>query len=238
MDTLVLKGKSILVVDDEVDLRDILASELIFFGAKVFEAESAIKAQQILLQYPIDLIISDIRMPGGTGVELLDFIKNRNASAPVLLITGFADITTEEALNKGAEALIYKPFILDEVVKMVVRHTSPLKERFQEVIPIEQTVEHSTGQISLGRGGLAMEIDTQGRQIDVGQGLEFEVESDQHKLKGQGVCRWLRIPEATTGKAIVGVEFMKLDEDSLLKLSQILDSASASLIPYIPSARI
>src|SRR5665647_59379 len=133
MDEQSLKGKTILVVDDEVDLRDIVASEFEYMGAVVHQAENIAVAQKLLNAQNVDLVVSDIRMPGGTGIDLLAFIKNRDVfDPPIILITGFADITTEEAFNKGAEALLNKPFKLDDLIKLAVKYTSPLEERFNE----------------------------------------------------------------------------------------------------------
>lgn len=231
----VLKGKTLLVVDDESDLRDIVASELEFMGANVFQAENIIVAQKILSQHPVDLIISDIRMPGGTGIDLLNIVKAKNAMAPVILITGFADITTEDAFDKGAEALINKPFKLDDLIKMVVRYTSPIEERFKETVPAEKKINPNGGEIHFGRGGLALSVDTKGKRIDVGEAVEFDFEYDHKKFSGQGICRWLRVPDHSNGKAYMGLEFMNLDDESLSRFGQIVQSQK--VVPYIPSAK-
>ncbi len=110
-------GKSILVVDDEIDLREIIASEFQYLGADVFVAGSILVAQDILKDQKIDLVISDIRMPGGSGVELLDFVKkNPNSKTAMILISGFADFSFQEALIKGVDGYISKPFQLDDII--------------------------------------------------------------------------------------------------------------------------
>jgi CheY-like chemotaxis protein len=110
-------GKSILVVDDEIDLREIIASEFQYLGADVFVAGSILVAQDILKDQKIDLVISDIRMPGGSGVELLDFVKkNPNSKTAMILISGFADFSIQEALIKGVDGYISKPFQLDDII--------------------------------------------------------------------------------------------------------------------------
>jgi len=110
-------GKSILVVDDEIDLREIIASEFQYLGADVFVASSILVAQDILKDQKIDLVISDIRMPGGSGVELLDFVKKiPNSKTAMILISGFADFSIQEALIKGVDGYISKPFQLDDII--------------------------------------------------------------------------------------------------------------------------
>lgn len=233
MDEEILKGKTLLVVDDESDLRDIVASELEFMGATVFQAENIVAAQKILAENTIDLIISDIRMPGGTGIDLLNIVKSKNATAPMILITGFADITTEDAFNKGAEALIAKPFKLDDLIKMVVRYTSPFAERFKEDIPVEKQVRLSSAEeVKFGRGGLAFPVDTSGKRIDIGDAVDFDFDYHDRKFSGKGVCRWLHT-DHSSGKAIMGLEFMNLEDNTLENFGQMFEGKK--VVPYIPS---
>lgn len=222
-----------MVVDDEVDLRDIVASELEFMGAQVFQAENIATAQKLLSQHKIDLIVSDIRMPGGTGIDLLVSIKERNVvSPPVILITGFADITVEDAFNKGAEALVNKPFKLDDLIKMVVRYTSPFDERFNEEAEAQKEVVAISPNIKFGRGGFTIEISTEGKRYDLGDVVNFKVGD----FEGVGVCRWLKAVDNHSHRALMGIEFMKLNSPSLQTFKKIYDSELS--IPYIPVSNI
>lgn len=122
MEYIDLTGKRFLVVDDEIDLREIVASELEFMGASVTQADNIFAAQKILAEQQIDLVISDIRMPGGTGVDLLKAIRSQYGShPPVILITGFADVSAEEAFHLGAAFLMNKPFRLDDLIRKIER---------------------------------------------------------------------------------------------------------------------
>ena len=119
MSDVYLQNKTLLIVDDEPDLRGILSSELEYLGAKVYQAENVTAAKLIIDQHHIDLVISDIRMPGETGIDLLSYIKSKsNDGPPVILITGFADITNQSAMEKGAAALLSKPFLLEDLFQM------------------------------------------------------------------------------------------------------------------------
>ncbi len=111
-----LYGKAILLVDDEKDICDIIAAELLVSGANPVKAHDVQSALKMLDERKIDLVISDIRMPGTSGVELLDILRKRHVKTPVILITGFADISEEAALAKGAYQIISKPFDLDELM--------------------------------------------------------------------------------------------------------------------------
>ncbi len=118
MSDILFLSKTILIVDDEIDLREIIASEFEYLGAKVYLANSVHIAKVILSQEKIDLVISDIRMPGETGIDLLDFVKNQKMlNTSVILISGFSDISIDEAFSKGVDGYISKPFQLDEIIE-------------------------------------------------------------------------------------------------------------------------
>ena len=115
-------SKNILIVDDEIDLREIIASEFEYLGAKVYLANCVHVAKNILSKEKIDLVISDIRMPGETGIDLLEFVKNQKMlKTSVILISGFADISNDEAFSKGVDGYISKPFQLDEIIETALK---------------------------------------------------------------------------------------------------------------------
>lgn len=236
MEENLLKGKTLLVVDDEVDLRDIVASELEFMGAKVFQAENVQSAQSILSSETIDLVVSDIRMPGGTGIDLLDHVKEKDVNIPpVVLITGFADISLEDAFNKGAEALLNKPFRLDDLIRIVARYTAPFDERFNENLPPAVTKINPipTTEIKLGRGGVAIELENQDKKYEVGQLVSFDFNFQNQRFIGEGICRWFRPSTQESRKCSMGLEFMKLAPESLSYLKALAEGQK--LVPYIPS---
>lgn len=243
MDETILSGKTLLVVDDEVDLREIVASELEFMGARVFQAENVTTAQNILNKNQIDLIVSDIRMPGGTGIDLLKYVKSRNVQVPpVILITGFADITVEDAFDKGAEALISKPFKLEDLIKNTVKLTEPAEKRFtgeesfnrQLDIQFSEMLETkiNSKECSIGRGGLAITVDSNGSKCELGEVLKFDLKFKDTELKGTAVCRWWK-PADEANKATVGLEFVQLSEPTLKYFLNYWKKHF--LVPFIPS---
>ncbi|HEX7510852.1 MAG TPA: HD domain-containing phosphohydrolase [Chitinivibrionales bacterium] len=123
-DTHVLKNEDIrlLVVDDERSICDILGQYLRMKGYAVFVARSAEDAVNIIKQEKIDLVLSDIKMPGMSGVELLKWIRDYNRILPVLLTTGFPTLDTAiEALKLGAFDYLTKPFHLEEIGEKIKR---------------------------------------------------------------------------------------------------------------------
>tara|TARA_B110001454_G_C12723192_1_gene435841 strand:- start:1290 stop:1676 length:387 start_codon:yes stop_codon:yes gene_type:complete len=105
-----LKDKKILVVEDEKDLRDILAAVLENLVSEVFVAENGEKALQILETESVDLILSDVQMPVMGGFELTKRVRSKNLLIPViLLISGQSDLTEQSACSIGASGLMTKP---------------------------------------------------------------------------------------------------------------------------------
>lgn len=120
-----LEGTTILVVDDEPEVLDLLAETLERYGARTFRAGGGIEAAKLLDREKVDLVLSDIRMPEGDGVYLLGEVTRRPAAPPMILMTGYSDLTEAEALKRGAKALITKPFDFVGLVKYVAKYSRP-----------------------------------------------------------------------------------------------------------------
>ena len=114
----------ILVVDDDPFFRTILARTLENEGYTVSEAEHGAHAQEILEFCEFDLVISDVQMPKLDGVDLLKWVKDRFPELPVILMTGFTNLTdAEDAEKLGAKAFITKPFRKEDILKIIPSKT-------------------------------------------------------------------------------------------------------------------
>ena len=101
----------ILVIDDEHVIRMLVVEILEAAGHEVTGAESAERALDLLEDTEFDLVVSDVMMPGLSGLELLEVIGVRRASLPVVLVTGAGTYDTlSQALTRGAAGLVTKPF--------------------------------------------------------------------------------------------------------------------------------
>lgn len=107
-----LKGINFLLVDDDIEMRDLIAMELEKLGAQVYHSINGKEAYQITLQQQIDLIISDVRMPEQNGLWLLENLKENETTRdiPFLLVSGYGDISKDEAVELGAVDFLEKPF--------------------------------------------------------------------------------------------------------------------------------
>lgn len=122
--------KTILVVEDEEYLREPVALALDSLGYRVLQATNGQDGYALVVRECVDVVISDLRMPGGDGLELLARIKSLPGPAPaVALATGFLGLSAEEAYALGAEAILVKPFELDEVEATVERLLTSKSER-------------------------------------------------------------------------------------------------------------
>ncbi len=112
---------SVLVVDDEPVLRELVAFILIDKGFQVLEAESGDAAFQLICKNDFDVVVSDVRMPNGSGVELLTRISNMTKRKPmVFLVSGYSEISLEEARKLGARDLLNKPVDYDKLCQAIV----------------------------------------------------------------------------------------------------------------------
>jgi response regulator RpfG family c-di-GMP phosphodiesterase len=112
--------ENILIVDDEELIRELLYSALVHEGYVCHQAANVDEAFSIMGVRDIALVISDIMMPGRSGVELLKDIKQVNPEIAVLMITGLTDTNTAmDCIHLGADDYIAKPFSINRVVLTV-----------------------------------------------------------------------------------------------------------------------
>jgi len=105
------KANRILVVDDEESIRAVLTEVLNDDGFRVTQAANGLEALKVLEDVPHPLVISDIKMPEMTGIELLKKIKQTIPATEVIIITSYASLDTAiEALRYGAYDYLFKPF--------------------------------------------------------------------------------------------------------------------------------
>ena len=128
--------QSILVIDDEPAIRDMLQIALDAAGFKVGLAEDAKQAYPIIIDTPPDLILLDWMMPGTSGIELLRRLRRDEINVPVIMLTAKVEEASKiSGLDSGADDYIAKPFSPRELVsrvKAIMRRTS--EESMKEVI--------------------------------------------------------------------------------------------------------
>jgi len=114
--------RSILVADDEEAQRKVLAGFLRKRGFTVEMAANVAEALSVAAARTIDLVLTDLRMPGGGGIALLDGLKRLNPEIPVVVITAFGTVASAvDAMKRGAADYLTKPVDLDELEVLVAR---------------------------------------------------------------------------------------------------------------------
>jgi len=124
-----VEPRKILVVDDDYFFRSILEKSLAHRGYLPSCAEGGKQAQQMLSLDKFDLVISDIRMPGIDGTELLRWIKE-SGPLPVILMAECVEILETQGLAEiGADGFLEKPFKTEALLAAIEACFPPLKEK-------------------------------------------------------------------------------------------------------------
>jgi two-component system, OmpR family, response regulator len=110
----------ILVVDDEANIRDLLSIALRHVGFEVTTADTCLAAQNIVVKQAPDLLVLDVMLPDGDGIELCQRLRRDGMRAPVLFLTA-RDATEDKVrgLTVGGDDYVTKPFSLEELVARV-----------------------------------------------------------------------------------------------------------------------
>jgi DNA-binding NtrC family response regulator len=111
---------SILIVEDEAKMRRLLEMNLGEQGFTTFSAGDAETGLKLLNQNPIDLVLTDFRLPGMNGIEFLQAAKRVNAALPIVIMTAYGSVESAvEAMKLGASDYVLKPFSLEELTLIV-----------------------------------------------------------------------------------------------------------------------
>lgn len=230
-----LKRASVLVVDDELVLLDLMGEWFRQLAGQVFPAANGLQALEILATHKIDLIVTDIRMAVMDGITLLKKVKANGAHTPgVIFITGFADLEVREAYDLGAEALLEKPIVYNELTDIMQRSLLEPHERWRK--PLDPSAypvlsrslaslagAQRDGLIAFGRGGFCMKAD--GFLVEGPVNIELTFRADDYVLSGQGIVRWLSHQDD-----LIGIELTYIAEASRARLIELVQSA-VSVIP-------
>lgn len=207
---------TILVVEDEILLREIVAEWLEFEGYKVFPAQDGEAALRLAEANPIDVIVTDMRMPVLDG---LGFLKRLRTSLqrvpPTLLMSGFSGKTLREAYDVGIEVALAKPFTDHQLLSAVQRLLTPRRDRWQmkdSRVPRQNlqatftrlSSARAQGLLAFGSGGFCLRSTDPFRTGPIQFDLHFT--GDNLRFTGQGLVQWIEAEEAQMGVEITGLE--------------------------------
>ena len=123
-------AETLLVVDDSEATREVLQRNLTAAGYKVLTTPGVAEALKVLDGTRVDLVVTDLKMPGVSGMDLVRHIRENLRDTEVMMITGYATVEgAVEAVKTGAEEYLAKPFTDDELLAAVGRALSKLQVR-------------------------------------------------------------------------------------------------------------
>lgn len=241
-----IKDLTILVVDDEPDLGELVAFEFELVGANVLSASNGKEALELVQNNSIDVVVSDIRMPGGDGVELLENLRAKDPKSPTLVfMTGFADITLEDAYDKGAVAMFGKPFNRNELIDTVRVSVLEYSQRWGSELSKEENIfkveaklpsfaqAKSEQKLSLGRGGLFISAEDKVPAVSDLVHFKIDLENDAIScLEGDGVVRWVRRQGGSKFQKGYGLEIRNIVGKDREKFFEILKKEPT--VAFIP----
>jgi CheY-like chemotaxis protein len=237
-----LKDATLLLVDDEPYYIEIAREWFEREGCRVLSAQNGTEALPLLEKNKIDAIVTDIRMPGMDGVELVKQLKAKGTYTPTAVaLTGFSDLSMREAYQLGIESQLSKPVSRKVLVTAVKKALTDREELwalpFQpgkrgklnaQFESVDAALENQ--QIAFGRGGFCLRSET---IFPDDSAVEFHLafEADRQELIGQGIVRWTAELEQ-----IVGVEVERVQESGRRwLLDRARENPTLSFIPRRPS---
>jgi len=242
------RNPRVLVVDDEAYLREIIAFDLERAGYTVLQAANGREGLDIVKSETVDLVVSDVRMPSGDGIELLAEIRSLNPGRPgFVFITAYSDISSNEALHLGAEGFLRKPIERDELLEVVSQALIPCETRWSRTpidyeearlikdpgLDVPGLERPGAGQIVLGQGGMFLAIkEDQPACYEIVQ-IDLTCPAlKSGRLSGYGRVRWTRHESSEGFPAGAGIEFMWLDDSSRRDMMEFL--AKNKPTAYVP----
>src|SRR3954471_2311888 len=125
-------AKSLLIVDDELDIQSSLGFALRDEGYEVLTASSPMEAEGIMASHAVDIGLFDVWFPEGDGIELLKHVRSKHPSSAVVMMSGHGNIELAlKALRLGAYDFLEKPLELEKVL-VVLRNASETQALRQE----------------------------------------------------------------------------------------------------------
>lgn len=117
-----MPASSLLIVDDEQQLRSVMVENLEPLGVTIASAKDGIEALELISRVRFDAVLCDVRMPSLDGLSLLKKVREQGAETPFIFMTGFADADQmRTALRLGAIDFLEKPWQTTELMSAILR---------------------------------------------------------------------------------------------------------------------
>ena len=207
----------VLVVDDEEDLRDLIAMTLLKMGLEVDTASGVIEAKNKLANKKncYSLVLTDMRMPDGSGLELVEYINKNNFDLPVAVITAYGNSDNAvDALKKGAFDYLQKPITLAQLRTLV-----------KSAITVDDIPEASASKMPVEVPKPALKEDDQNKRYgDIDFDMSFLDKDRQSSVKEKS-------PEEQAIRSKLYLSSSQENKQSVPKPEPVVDKVQAELSP-------
>ena len=133
---------TILIVEDEPKMLRLLELNLADAGYTTRTASTAEAGLKVLSSDKVDLVLSDVKLPGMNGLEFLQAVKRANASIPVVMMTAYGTVESAvEAMKEGASDYVLKPFSIEEI-KLIIRKELEVRRLHEENRQLREALGH------------------------------------------------------------------------------------------------
>ena len=211
-----LKDATVLVVDDEPQYCEIMTEWLGREGCRVLSALNGAQALELAEKEKVNAVVTDIRMPGMDGAELVRCLKAKGTYTPcAVAVTGFSDLSPREAYDLGIEAQLAKPVERKVLLAAVTRTLTEREELWAKPFRTSSlptlavqfaslTAARRAKQIAFGRGGFCMKSE-KAHPDEASVAFELNFAGDGQTISGQGIVRWSDAAEKLAGVEITRV---------------------------------
>lgn len=223
----VSRKKTLLFAEDEPELLEIYSEWFRRLGYHVLSAPDGQQAFSLCETNQVDLVISDVRMAGSDGIDLARRLKSELAESPLIVfLTGFADLSLEEAYDLGACAILNKPIQRAELEHAIARFLQSNAEIWRipsscqpevEVRRSFDSLESAVAkkEMNLGRGGMFVRHSD---EVPDNAALDFQFQfacGPARSIDGSGILRWQRHVSQHGLPPGLGIEILHLDQQAL-----------------------
>ncbi len=181
--------RTVLVVEDEGMIREVIAFHLFDAGLYVFEASDGDEALAIFKEQNIDVVVTDIKMPRFNGYQLIKSILHEKI-VPIIVITGYVDPPIWVLRNEGVVKVLKKPINMNHLIDLAINPLLIEDQRpdSMKVIQLAASLDggNDTPFIKVGRHGFYLCCDTKGYKIDEDIHFQLHIQDRNVSLSGWG----------------------------------------------------